>query len=310
MFAENPVLTTKRFVSSWRGVHPQRLYQEIESVHRETNRLKDISSFIIRSGELIDPATNKAFDFERNNPIEIAEGKVWDDLKQWANKSLKGKKAVWLSPMFEGRMYTTDGLLLTKDGIYPSNKVCFYEVDETNDTPPVKILQSTTILFDAPKDRCLLVAEKFNPLITNVKDPEFLRNKLFKLEKDFTILDILEMVGQTDEQSVPTPSEATISYFVREIKSGKDAGLVVREMRARGIIGGYSISCSTRSSVALTANSRILNFSQNENWTWHTGNCVILAPECGKTNVEVGPCGVCRDCQKKFDENPNFMIAA
>src|SRR5260221_671259 len=177
MFAENPVLTTKRFIESpsWRNGDPRRLFKEIESIHNETNRLPDPASFIVGDGELIDPATSKAFDFERNTPVEIAEGEVWDDLKKWANKAIKGRMAVWLSPLLESWQHNIGGDFSTAGTGYPTNKACLYEVDFTDDVPPVKILRSTTILFDTPKDHCLRVAEKLNSLMANIKDPEFLR---------------------------------------------------------------------------------------------------------------------------------------
>ncbi len=43
---------------------------------------------------------------------------------------------------------------------------------------------------------------------------------------------------------------------------------------------------------------------------WHKGDCRIPAPDCGEKNVEIGPCGICRKCEKKFDENPNYASAA
>lgn len=34
-------------------------------------------------------------------------------------------------------------------------------------------------------------------------------------------------------------------------------------------------------------------------WVWTNGDCI--APDCGRKNVEVGPCKVCRKCQEKYD---------
>ncbi len=125
MLAENPVLTTKRFISSWRtsGVDPNRLAEELGSVANETHRQADNFHFIVKDGELIDPATNKVINFTRNSPLEIAEGKVWDALKSWSNSNNEGG-AVWTSPQLEG--------------VYPCDKVIFYQIAYTFEFPPQK----------------------------------------------------------------------------------------------------------------------------------------------------------------------------
>src|SRR5260221_245520 len=96
--------------------------------------------------------------------------------------------------------------------------------------------------------------------MANIKDPEFLRSKLFKLQEGFDITDILEMIGNSEKGTKQSPSQETINYFVGEIKSGRDANSIVQEMKARGIIGEYSISCPTAGGAALLNRSRILDF--------------------------------------------------
>ncbi len=287
MLAEHPLLTTKHFIHSWRDVDPKRLSEEIKSVFNETNRQPDPFSFVVRDGELVDSATNTIVNFRRNSELEKTEGRVWDDLKKWANKSESGTSA-WISPILEG--------------VYPANKFIFYEIRYTDDMPPQKVLFSTTILFDTPKDHCLKIAQMINPLMANVKNPEFLRGQLLRIQKNFNIADILELIGKPEKDKQKTQSQETINYFVDQIKSGRDPELIVLEMQAKGVIGEYSISCPTRSISALQINSRILNFSQKENWIWKKGDCVVPAPECGRKDIMVGPCGVCEICQRKFDQ--------
>jgi hypothetical protein len=38
-----------------------------------------------------------------------------------------------------------------------------------------------------------------------------------------------------------------------------------------------------------------------QKWDYHKGDCVIPKPECGAKNVDVGPCNICKECEKKFD---------
>lgn len=44
----------------------------------------------------------------------------------------------------------------------------------------------------------------------------------------------------------------------------------------------------------------------NKKWEYHTGDCVI----CNTKNVDVGPCNICKSCEKKFDEQEGLEIAA
>lgn len=43
--------------------------------------------------------------------------------------------------------------------------------------------------------------------------------------------------------------------------------------------------------------SNVLLFGSNETWSYHTGECVV----CEKKNTQVGPCNICKVCEKKFD---------
>lgn len=63
------------------------------------------------------------------------------------------------------------------------------------------------------------------------------------------------------------------------------------------VIGG---SCGST-----TASKTLEDFHKvaNKSWEYHTGDCVV----CGSKNVDVGPCKICKNCEKKFDEKENKM---
>ncbi|CAN5358009.1 hypothetical protein BH10PAT1_BH10PAT1_5620 [soil metagenome] len=273
MLAEHPSATTKRFINSWRNSNTDssRLAEELISVSDETNRRLNKFHFVVRDGELIDPATGNIINFKRNSDIEIKEGKVWDSLKSWANNNDAGS-STWTSPQLEG--------------IYPCDKVIYYEIAYTDEFPPQKIILSTAILIDSKEGIF----------------SEDLRDKLIINPVDFTLTALLEELGQTHQGQKQTASQEKINYFVNQIKSGFDTNSIIEEMQKSGILGDYSLSCERSSSFALSYGARVLDFRGKENWEWHKGDCVIPAPECGKKNVEVGPCNVCRKCQAKFDE--------
>lgn len=49
------------------------------------------------------------------------------------------------------------------------------------------------------------------------------------------------------------------------------------------------------------AGNSSLDNDDEENYEYHTGNCAIPKPKCGKTNVDVGPCNICRECVKRIE---------
>src|SRR5260221_1066357 len=230
MLAENPALTTKRFISSWRSlnVDPNRLAEELLSVSDETNRRLNDFQLIVKDGELVDPATSKVIDFQRTTELEKKEGKVWDTLKAWASNSEEGS-AVWTSPQLEG--------------VYPCDKVAYYQIAYTFGFPPQKVLVSTAILLDGPKG-------KFS---------EDFRDKLIIKDPGFNLTDLLEELGQKENEKSHTPSQEKINYFVNKIKNGDDANSIVAEMQSAGELGSHSLSCPTSSSGALISRARILN---------------------------------------------------
>ncbi len=48
---------------------------------------------------------------------------------------------------------------------------------------------------------------------------------------------------------------------------------------------------------SLSPLSKILNPENKIHWDYHNGTCVV----CNKKNAEVGPCNICKECEKNFD---------
>lgn len=253
MLAEHTSITTKRFIKSWQtsGVDPKRLAEELLSVSDETNRRLNKFHLIAKNGELIDPATNKTIDFQRNTNLEKKEGKVWDELKIWANNSEKGS-AIWTSPQLEG--------------FYPCDKVVYYQIAYTFEFPPQKIVLSTAILLDTPRGHF----------------DESLRDKIIIKDGNFNLYSLLEMLGEKQDCSNKTPGQEKINYFVNRIKRGDDANSIVRDMQLMGILGSRSISCPVHLSNALTRTTVTLDFSTKED---EYGDIQFECPHCHQTNT-------------------------
>ena len=68
-----------------------------------------------------------------------------------------------------------------------------------------------------------------------------------------------------------------------------------------------SSSCGVSNMDLITQTQRLFssfisvnpNEKSKDTWVWTNGNCIV--PGCGKKNVDVGPCSVCRTCQEKDD---------
>lgn len=298
-YAEN-LQTVTEFNVSWFDVPEGRISAEILTVFRESHNIRDDFYWKIKNGCALDPQNNwEKVDFKRITPLQKIEGAGFDSLIAWADQNEEGSVVImspsleW-TPQFKG---------------YPQNKACFYQIAYTSEFPPQKILLGTTVTFDAPKAQCIDIAKTLNPIAENIIDPELLRNKILICPTDFDLLSLMSTLSVNINPDLQTPSQKELDYFVGEIKSGRDPGSIALEMQERGIIGNNSLHCERDNSI-LTSRSLVLNFSRKENGGWHIGNCAIPTPYCGRVNVEVGPCNVCRDCQKKFDEDPNYASAA
>ncbi len=44
--------------------------------------------------------------------------------------------------------------------------------------------------------------------------------------------------------------------------------------------------------------STLMEYHKQEKWEYHNGSCVL----CHAKNTDVGPCNICKECEKKFDE--------
>jgi hypothetical protein len=272
MLAEHPILTTQKWIESWRfsNIAQEQLEEFLVSVSDESNRRVNKFSYLVCDGELVDPATKKIIKLQTRTDLEKKEAKVFNDLKIWANNSKDGS-AIWFSPKLEG--------------VYPNNKAIFYKISNNLDFPPQKVLFSAAVVLD---DSNLF--------------SENLRDKLIIKDENFTLASFLELLA-AQSQDLPSHSRSEISYFARRIKQGDDPGLIITEMKARGVVGSNPLNCRDFdqffSGSGFTNYSLVLDFRTKEKWDWHIGDCIV--PECGRKNVEVGPCSVCRKCQGKFD---------
>lgn len=68
------------------------------------------------------------------------------------------------------------------------------------------------------------------------------------------------------------------------------------------LVGGFGCPSGLLVSLGIGEGLQTMSTLGNEKpWSYHIGDCV----RCGCCNVKVGPCNICEDCEKEFDEGKN-----
>jgi len=82
-------------------------------------------------------------------------------------------------------------------------------------------------------------------------------------------------------------------------------GLVGREDFEKTIeIYGSRTPPRAGGSCGSSASSTLSEFQEefNKKWEYHNGDCIV----CGVKDIDVGPCSICKECEKKFDKEASF----
>jgi len=262
---ESPTKTIEKFIPSWRYTKPDRLREELISTFNETHRKPDEYKFRYKNGTLLDFQTDTEIKINTFSYLGQKDAELLNTLTSWVSENPSGT-ALWISPSY--------------DSVYPCNKVTMYQIEET----PLgeKTTFNVTVLFDTAKDHTLEVATKLNPVFAGIKDPEILRNKLFIVDGDFNLGNLLELIG-TKTNNIPLPSHELIHHFVDLIHSGVSAKSIADEMQEKGLVGKFAVSCGGSSSVSsLESSSLTLNLTGLED---KYGSLSFTCPKCGRANT-------------------------
>lgn len=270
-YVESPVETVVKFIPSWRNTHPKRLKEEIVSLFNETNRNRDRFRLLYQNGKILDFETQEPVKIDRSTYVGKKEGEFFDTFSRWLGKNNEGS-AVWISPLL--------------DGLYPCNKVTIYQIENVEGDK--KVTLNTSILLDTPLTHCLEIAAKLNPDFDNLDNPEFLRNKLFSVDIDFNLQNLLSLAS-AQVNSEPTPGQETILYFMKLIYSGYNPGVIAGKMHQMGVIGEHAISCAA---LKPNPNPTFGGFMDTRSFVMNfTGNLGSSGSESGKFVKNCGACG-------------------
>ncbi|HJX45615.1 MAG TPA: hypothetical protein VJ399_00390 [Patescibacteria group bacterium] len=275
--AENNTQTAVRFIDSWKK-NPQRLESELLSLHNETNRKKDIYSFKITQEGLIDSKTNRLVkDFiSRNTPTQKLEYEIFENLETWAMTSDEGIM-LWISPPSDE---------------YPCAKAIFSRI--VYDLEGNKDLLNSAILFGDETTNC---SDIIPSLPENNKNK--IRNTLLCIdendEKLFSqIIKKIENYTHINSEDITSENIHQAKIFTQMIEKGVSPFVIVQKMKETEFLGQYSVSCPPKFSAMniMLSNSKILNFV---NYEFKPGVCRVC-----KQNTQVGPCSICKECEKTF----------
>lgn len=239
---ENVKETTRKFIRTWENTDPSRLVAELESLRAETKREPDVYHFVVQGNLLIDPETGRpVLDF-------IAPGVEYNiakDLQEWAANNDEGI-AWWISP---------------RNDKYPCEKIIIHTIAYTPEGE--KVVLNSAILFDA-----------------DLENPEELRKTLFTAEDTeenlSNIISWLERVSgkKLNSTSPQTETRKQAEHFARQIKSGVDPNLIIKEMVVSNFLGNNPISCPPSGFLGfIIPRSPVANLSESVKFVKRCGQC-------------------------------------
>jgi hypothetical protein len=285
------------------------------------NEQKDTPNFIERlsSGELY--IENGRLCHPIYGTFKLRDSSLQDNLENTAvgkiiEKAQAGKKhIVWISPPSEA--YSESRLLI----YFPQTK----ENDEK--------LKLEYISIPAPHDleTCLFTARQLQAFsgeeFTPINSEEELRstpisfeyltpyeNWIDLMEDSFFFPEMWQAIKEgkhiINAQESQIVSEKIVAKYYNDIQ--KASGLRSIEIgalmeieaekygyrfQANGSCGRSNRSFLDKLSASFSPFSFLATvLSAVEKWEYHNGSCRI----CGKDGVEIGPCGICKECEKKF----------
>ena len=257
----------------------------INTVHKETHRKPDEYFFGIGPEGMIDPATGDYIHnmfapiSHSNRYLGRAEFTVIDMLDKWSLLETPGT-AIWITPEYHGE-YPCNKVIVHQKAILPSGE---------------RTLQNIAILFDCPKEQCLRIMQCVFPELKSITDPEQLRWLILSKDENFDPQLLVEQIQAFIPKSKnykDIPKQDLI-YLASLITNGKSSAFLANEMLRMGYLGEYDISCPSAKNFSEFTAKNSNQFVIENNWTYHIGDCI----NCNAKGVEVGPCSICKPCEK------------
>lgn len=281
---EKPADTLRRYfkTTGWnpKNTNREHLASQFVSASDESNGRSNFNYLEITNGKLINPEDNTNFldSLNENTALEKTEKDVARQISKWSHDSNEGI-ALWISPKLEG--------------VYPGEKAVIYRIAYVMD-PEFnllrKVLITSTILFDAD------LSNKTN-----------LRGIILTFpDEEQKIIDILQWIKDKSVKEretyyiTPTQTRQMAYKYVDLYLAGVSESFIIEQMQKDKFLGNNPMSCPPSMSgisgysFSNTTDWYGYTFSNETNWSYHIGTCA----NCCTTNVEVGPCEICKVCEK------------
>lgn len=281
------------FIQTCLSIHPSQLVENIASDSHETRRFPDPYIFLIRDKKLLTPNGGIIENNIRNDSdIDSAELKAFMKIQDWAESCDKGT-AFWFSLPFWGK--------------YDKGKVVASQIYNLGGE---KILFNRAIDLDVDGKTIISIANNISEITGSdlITDPELLRQTPIFSGRDLLKVLLDEISPYTDQNQmvekgtdidskIETYSKLQViekmSGFLYSNTSDSQYSYAHQIAEEQGLIGKHIGSCGQ--SGKLSAFEAFSEGGGQEKWEYHSGVCRV----CGNS-TEVGPCSICRTCEKKF----------
>jgi hypothetical protein len=282
------------FIQTCLSIHPSQLVENIASGSHETRRIPDPYIFLIKDIKLLTPNGVVIEENIRNDSfLDSIELKAFLAIQDWAENNGQGT-AFWFSPPFPGK--------------YDKGKVVVSQILHNYDEQ--KILFNRNIVLDVDTKTILSIANNISGKTGSdlITDPELLRQTPFFSEHNQLEVLLNEISAYTDqgqmvEKGIDIDSKnitygkllliEKMSRFMYANTSDSQYLYAHRIAEEQGLIGKHIGSCGQ--GTKLSAFEVFSEGGTQEKWDYHSGVCRV----CGNS-TDVGPCNICRTCEKKF----------
>lgn len=283
------------FIQTCLSLRPTQLVENIASDSHETRRLPDPYIFLVRDKKLLTP--NGAIienNIRNDSNLDSAELKAFLEIQDWVESSDEGT-AFWFSPPFLGK--------------YDKGKVV---ASQLYDFSGQKILFNRAIDLDVDSKTILSIANNISENVDSdsITDPELLRQTPIFSRHDRLEVLLNEISPYTDQNQmvekgadIDSKTETYSKLLLIENMSGvfssntSDSQYLYAHQIAeeQGLIGKHIGSCGQNNKPSAFEAYSDNGNEASEKWSFHSGVCRV----CGNS-TEVGPCSICRTCEKKF----------
>ncbi len=269
---EAPAETLRKYDQNrgWKHSPIEVLTADFFGINNESNLFLNPAMYEEKSGRMFDPVRKRLVAGSANGN-KIEEG-IISQLEEWFLSSESGL-AVWISPRIP----------------YQEEQLTVYRIAyEFNP----KTFENKKVLF--------LTSHQFKH---EFKNPEEIRKFIFtERDNEESVFEILNWLKNISEKPVQTSLEGVeerktqARYYAEVYKSGISIDDLSYQMTQTQFLGDNPFGCPPSSYFSTTTSSfGYSNFTETT-WTYHTGDCVN--PGCNRTNVDVGPCSICKVCEK------------